>query len=92
MNFYVMMVLLNAAWVMLSGKTEYVDVLNILQKVSIPIGVFITFVSIIIVLYGMEDISHIGQNLVICSLAVMYAVIEYLVVFLLKQHVDESKK
>ncbi len=83
----IMLVLLNAAGVMLSGKTEYVDVLNILQKISIPIGVLIAFVSIIIVLYQMADISHIGQNLLICSLAVVYAVVEYLVVFLLRQHV-----
>lgn len=87
----IMMVLMNAACVMLSGKTEYVDILNILQKVSIPIGVLIAFVSIIIVLYRIEDISHIGQNLLICSLALVYAVVEYLVVFLLRQHVKEIK-
>ena len=87
----IMMVLMNAACVMLSGKTEYVDILNILQKVSIPIGILIAFVSIIIVLYRIEDISHIGQNLLICSLAVVYAVVEYLMVFLLGQHVKEIK-
>lgn len=87
----IMMVLINLACVMLSVKRKYVEILDILQKVSIPIGALIAFVSIIIVLYRMDDISHIGQNLVICSLAVVYAVVEYLVVFLLKQHVDESK-
>ena len=87
----IMLLLLNVACVMLSGKREYVDILNVLQKISIYSGVLIGFMSLIIVLYKMEDYSHIGQNLVICFLSVVYAVIEYLVVFLLKQHIKEIK-
>ena len=51
----------------------------------------VSLVNLIIVLYRIADISHIGQNLLICSLAVVYAVVEYLVVFLLGQHVKEIK-
>ena len=67
------------------------DILNILQRISIPNGVLIGFISVIIVLYRIEDYSHIGQNLLICFLAVVYAVVEHLVVLLLRQNVNEVK-
>lgn len=87
----IMLLLLNVACVMLSGKREYADILKVLQKISIHNGVLIGCMSLIIVLYKMGDYSQIGPNLVICLLAIVYAVIEYLVVFLLRQHVNETK-
>ncbi|MFA9376036.1 MAG: helix-turn-helix domain-containing protein [Lachnotalea sp.] len=83
---FLFIILLSVAGVMLSGRKTYLEILEVLQKISIPNGVLITFISSIIIMSQIDNINNIGPNLAVCVLAIIYAVIEYLVVFLLRQH------
>ena len=88
---FLMLSLLSVACVLLSGKKTYPEILEILQKVSIPNGALVTFISVVIVGIMVNDATSIGPNIAVCVLAIVYALIEYLVVFLLRQHVDERE-
>lgn len=86
-----LIVLLSVSGVLLSGRKTYPEILEVLQKIAIPNGVLITFISIVIVLSHIDNINAIGPNLAVCVLSIIYAVIEYLAVFLLKQHTFGKK-
>ncbi len=83
----ILLVLLSVAMVLLSGKKKYGEVLDVLQKVSIPNGVLITFVSIVILMSHLDDPASIGPSFAVCVISIIYAVIEYLVVYILRQWV-----
>ncbi len=83
--------LLSISGVLLSGRKTYSEILEVLQKISIPNGVLIAFISIVITLSRIDNLSSIGPNLAICILSIIYAVIEYLVVFFLRQHATRAK-
>lgn len=80
------LVLLSVAGVLLSGRKTYSEILEVLQKIAIPNGVLVTFISVVIVMSQIDNINIIGPNLAVCVLSIIYAVLEYLVVFLLRQH------
>ncbi len=82
-----MILLLSVACVLLSGKRTYSEILDVLLKVSVPNGVLITFVSIV-VFATLNDVSDIGQGV----LSIIYALIEYLIVFILRQHIDNRNE
>lgn len=86
----ILLALLSVACVLLSGKKTYPDVLGVLLKVSIPNGVLVTAVTFVTVLVQLSDVSYLGLHLAVCALAIVYAVIEYIVVFCLFQHVRKE--
>ena len=86
----VLLALLNVACVLLSGEKVYSDILRVLLKVSIPNGVLGATISFIIVLVQLTDVKHLGLNVSICALAVVYSVIEYLIVFCLSRHSNKN--
>lgn len=86
----ILLALLSVACVLLSGKKTYPDVLGVLLKVSIPNGVLVTAVTFVTVLVQLSDVSYLGLHLAVCALAIVYAVIEYIVVFCLFQHVGKA--
>lgn len=86
----ILLALLSVACVLLSGKKTYPDVLGVLLKVSIPNGVLVTAVTFVTVLVQLSDVSYLGLHLAVCALAIVYAVIEYIVVFCLFQHVGKE--
>ena len=85
----ILLALLSVACVLLSGKKTYPDVLGVLLKVSIPNGVLVTAVTFVTVLVQLSDVSYLGLHLAVCALAIVYAVIEYIVVFCLLQHAEK---
>lgn len=80
---------LSIAGVLLSGKKSYAEILEVLQKISIPNGVLITFILIVMVLAQSKDASHLLVDIAVCTLSCIYAIIEYLIVFVLRQHASK---
>ena len=89
---FVLLTLLSVGMVLLSGKRKYDEVLFILQKVSVPNGVLITFVSIVIVMSHLDNPQNIGPSLAVCVISIIYSIIEYLVVFVLRQQIKIVNK
>ena len=88
---FLLLALLSVSGVLLSGRKAYSEILEVLQKISIPNGVLITFISIVITLSRLDNINVIGPNLAVCVLSIIYALIEYLAVFFLRQHTISKK-
>lgn len=86
----ILLALLSVACVLLSGKKAYPDILGVLLKVSIPNGVLVTAVTFVTVLLQLTDVSRLGLHLSVCALAIIYSVIEYIVVFCLLQHAEKA--
>lgn len=78
--------LFSVAGVLLSGRKTYSDILEVLQKIAIPNGILITFISIIIILRQLNDMNTLGPNIAVCMITILYSVLEYLIVFFLRQH------
>lgn len=86
----ILLVLISVAEVLLANKKSYADILNLLQKTSIPNGVLITATSLVIVMQQIEDMSYMCKYFAVCVIAIIYSVIEYLVVSVLRQHTSEK--
>lgn len=83
-------VLLCVAAVLLSGKKRVQDVLTFLQKIVIPVGVFVSLFQFVILLGRLDDISTIGPNISVCILAIMYGVGMYLILAVIREHMSNS--
>lgn len=70
--------------VLLTGQKTKLEKLSFLQKVAIPSGVFVALVSLVFVIARLDDVSALGPNIAICLLALVYSLVVYLVVTILK--------
>lgn len=86
----ILLALLSVAGVLLSGKKTYPDILEVLLKISIPNGVLVTAITFVTVLVQLTDVSRLGLHLSVCALAIVYSLIEYIVVFCLLQHAEKA--
>lgn len=59
--------------VLLSGKKEPGQILRLLDKAILPIGLFVTLGDAIFMLYNLTDLATIGPNVAVCILAMLYA-------------------
>lgn len=87
-----LLALLNGASILLSGKKTFSDILDVLLKTSIPNGALIASISFVTVLVQLSEPAQLGLHISVCALAVVYSVIEYLIVFYLKQHVTKANE
>ncbi len=79
------MVMLGVAGVLISGKRKVGDIINILQKIIIPIGAFVSLFQFVILLGQLDDPSTIGPNIAVCVLAMLYGVGTYLVLTIVRE-------
>ena len=89
----IILALINAAAVLLSRAKTFHDVLEVLAKVSVPSGALVTLCAIVIViaLTGCEDAQVVGVNIAVALLALIYSIVEYLVVTVIKGcHTDKE--
>ncbi|MBQ7766186.1 MAG: helix-turn-helix transcriptional regulator [Lachnospiraceae bacterium] len=82
-----LLTLLNIAGVLLAGKKKLSEILDVLLKISIPNGILVATVSFITVLVQLSTPEHIGLHLSICALSIVYALLEWLVVYFIRQHI-----
>ena len=76
--------------VLLAGPKTKLEKLSFLQKVAIPVGVFIALASFVLVLAGLDDVAALGPNIAVCMLVLVYSVVVYLVVTILKVRCEKE--
>jgi transcriptional regulator with XRE-family HTH domain len=74
------------AGVLLSGKKSGKEIVNVLQKIVIPLSLFISLFEVVIVLSKLDNISNIGPNLAVCILTPFYGLGVYLIMVMIKSH------
>ena len=84
-----MLSLLCIGMVLLSGKKTKLEILSCLQKTVIPNGVLIMLFEFIILMGCLTQPEQLGPNLAVCILTLLYSVIVYLVVTILKMRCEE---
>ena len=82
--------LLSGGVVLLSGKKTKIEILSCLQKTVIPNGVLIMLSEFIIIMARLLEPAELGPNLAVCILTLLYAVVVYLVVTVLKMRCVEG--
>jgi len=95
MNYYdipsvLMLGLLCVGMVLLSGKKTKIEILSCLQKTVIPSGVLMMLFELIILMGCLTQPEQLGPNLAVCILTMLYAIVAYLVVTLLKIRYEEE--
>jgi transcriptional regulator with XRE-family HTH domain len=76
------------AGVLLSGKKSGKEIVNVIQKIVIPLSLFISLFEVVIVLSKLDNISNIGPNLAVCILTPFYGLGVYLIMVMIKSHHD----
>ena len=59
-----------------------------LRRIVIPVAICESLVAVICVIGNIESTIVLGANLAVCILSILYALIAYLVLFLLEQHMQ----
>lgn len=73
------------ALILFSGKRTKREVIPFLRKVVLPVGIGESLVAVVCVVGNVQDIPLLGANLAVCILSVLYALIAYLVLFVMEQ-------
>lgn len=80
-----MPVCLCGAVVLLSGKRTAREVISLLRKIVIPVGLIDGVGAVICIMAVLDDTSTIGPNLAIAVLSVLYTLIAYVVLVVLEE-------
>ena len=67
-----------------SGKRDRSSVLEVLRKVALPNGVIVTFITVVLIIANLGDLTALGPNLAVAILSIIYSFIEYLIVTLIQ--------
>jgi len=75
---------------MLSGQKTKLDKLTFLQKIAIPNGVLIAIIEFVFLLARLDDWKAFGPGVVDALIAIVYALLLYLVVTILKARCEKE--
>lgn len=81
---FIILSMMSCGCVLISGKRDLAGILNILRHVSVPSGVIVFFITIVVILGNLDTPETLGPNLAVAILSMIYATIEYLVVVLIQ--------
>ena len=73
------------ALTLFSGKRTKREVIPFLRKIVLPVGICESLMAVGCVVGNVQDIPLLGANLAVCILSVLYALIAYLVLFVMEQ-------
>jgi len=79
-----------AGCMMLSGQKTKLDKLTFLQKIAIPNGVLIAIIEFVFLLARLDDWKAFGPGVVDALIAIVYALLLYLVVTILKARCEKE--
>lgn len=83
-------VLLCIGCMLLSGQKSKLDKLTFLQKISIPNGVLMAVIQTVFILARLDDVSVLGPSVAVSLLALVYALVVYVVVTILKARCEKE--
>ena len=73
------------AIVLLSGKRRKEEMIYLLQKTVIPVGVSVSLISVVSIGGALSDPGTIGTNFAVAILSLLYSVIIYVILCILEQ-------
>ncbi len=73
------------ALVLLSGLKDKHDILHFLRKMILPVGITIALFQFLTILYHAPSQDHLGPNLAVNVIAIIYSFIAYMILFLIEQ-------
>lgn len=76
------------AMTLFSGKRTKREVISFLRRIVLPVGICESLVAVVCVIGNIKSTAVLGANLAVCILSILYALIAYLILFLLEQHVQ----
>ena len=71
--------LLCVTCVILSGAKGKEEIIDVLKKIIIPAGTFVTLFALVIVLTRLESLETIGPNLAVAILTPLYSILGYII-------------
>lgn len=77
-------IMLCVGCILLSGQKTKLEQLAFLQKVSIPNGALISLVQVVFVLMKLDDIRVLGPSVAVSLLVLIYSIVVYLAVAIMK--------
>ena len=80
----IILALMSFGCVFVSGKRDRISVLEVLRKVALPNGVIVTFITVVLIIANLGDLTALGPNLAVAILSIIYSFIEYLIVTLIQ--------
>ena len=75
------------AILLISGVRKKEDILELLQKTSMPVGLIIFLVSAVSICGQFSEPEYMGKNLAVAVLSLLYPAIVYVVVCVWKQRI-----
>ncbi len=71
--------------VLLSGRYKWQEVVVVLRKIVLPVGLVSSLFQFVCAMGKIEDLSTIGPNLAMCVLTLFYSSVAYLIFFTIEQ-------
>lgn len=84
---FIILAMMSCGCVLISGKRDRTGVLDVLRRVSIPCGVIVFFITIVVIMGNLSSPETLGPTLAVALLSVIYATMEYLVVVLIQARI-----
>lgn len=72
------------AFGMIAGEKSVMGFLKVTEKLVIPLGVIETLIQMLYVLYQLDDMAYLGPNIAVAMITILYALIIYVVVRLIR--------
>lgn len=76
------------ALTLFSGKRTKKEVVAFLRRIVIPVGICESLVAVVCVIGNINGMAVLGANLAVCILSILYALIVYIVLFLIEQRMQ----
>ena len=79
------------AFGMIAGEKTLMGFLKVAEALVIPFGVIETMIQMLYVLYQLDDMAYLGPNIAVASITILYAVVIYVVVRLIRFRKERQK-
>lgn len=80
-----------SAFGMIAGEKTLMGFLKVAEALVIPFGVIETMIQMLYVLYQLDDMAYLGPNIAVASITILYAVVIYVVVRLIRFRKERQK-
>lgn len=76
------------AIILLSGKREKKDILRLLRKIVIPVGLVVSMIAFVCIMALLGNATLLGPNLAVAILSAMYSMIAYIIIVVIESKIS----
>lgn len=74
--------------ILLSGKREKKDILRLLRKIVIPVGLVVSMIAFVCIMALLGNATLLGPNLAVAILSAMYSMIAYIIIVVIESKIE----